>query len=180
MLLRIYPRRACDGTFAAACMLWRKDTIHIPSPPPPMAPVPAPPGFAVWSAVLPVELPTLAASPIANAALAAPVIGGMLPGVGYDFGTASLDQAALDEYTADLGAGYLPPVVFGAPLGTWTEANNAAFQVSIPAMDVFYLVRDEAGGLVFPNPVLDLEFDLGTVQFHLNKATTSFDAVTEA
>jgi len=69
---------------------------------------------------------------------------------GYDFGTASLDQAALDEYTADLGAGYLPPVVFGAPLGTWTSENNPAFQVPIPAMDVFYLVRDEAGGLVFP------------------------------
>jgi len=79
MLLRIYPRRACDGTFAAACMLWRKDTVHVPVLSPPVPP-PAPTGdLLVWPAM---ELPTPAASPIANAALAAPIIGGILSGGG--------------------------------------------------------------------------------------------------
>lgn len=107
------------------------------------------------------------------------MIGGILPGVGYDFGTAPLHHTALARYTAGLGAGFLPLTVFGPPLGTWTAANNPAFQVPIPAMDVFYLIRDEAGGLVFPNPVLNLEINLGLVQKHLNKGTTNFDAVTD-
>lgn len=44
MLLRIYPRRV-DGTFAAACVLWRKNTVHIPVLPPVVPP--APPGSLV-------------------------------------------------------------------------------------------------------------------------------------
>lgn len=176
MLLRIYPRRV-DGTFAAACVLWRKNTVHIPVLPPVVPP--APPGSLVCPPPALPAGPTPAASPIANAALAAPVIGGILPGVGYDFGTAPLHHTALAQYTAGLGAGFLPLTVFGPPLGTWTAANNPAFQVPIPAMDVFYLIRDEAGGLVFPNPVLNLEINLGLVQKHLNKGTTNFDAVTD-
>lgn len=198
MLIRIFPRHT-DRSFGAACVVWRKDpaspsppmtmassfplpdTVHVTPPPPVASSSLLSSAAAAAAAALvgpkrsPPQPPTLAASPLVNAALAVPAIGGILPGVGYDFGTAPLDPVALAAFTAPIpGSFHLPPALFGALLGVWNAANNPAFQVPIPAIDVFYLVPDGVGGLVYPSPALDCGIDLGTVQVHLDKGNPDF------
>lgn len=46
-------------------------------------------------------------------------------------------------------------------------------------MDVFYLVKDKAGGLVFPDPVINLKMNLGSIQNNLDEGLASFDDVTD-
>jgi len=99
--------------------VWRKNTVHVPTPyVSPTAPADM---INVWP---PLVGPTVAASPIANAGAVPPAIGDILPGIGYDFGTAPLHHTALAPYTALLGEGFLPHVAFGAPLGPWAPVNS--------------------------------------------------------